>query len=66
MNAQTCEASEGSKSRQEEVGLIGFNLEVKLLLLCVRSSAGDTIIIAKGLQAKIMDREAGEKDFHEL
>lgn len=58
--------SSASSEGFRQLEMIGFNPSVKRTCAFVETPSGETITIAKGLPAKIMDTEAGAIDDHEL
>ncbi len=58
--------SAGSDEEYTRTEIIGFNPSVKRVVAFVKDSSGQTITLAKGLPAKILDTAAGAIDDHEL
>ena len=58
--------SAASDDGYNQTEIIGFNPSVKRVVAFVKGPKGETITIAKGLPAKIMDTSAGAVDDHEL
>jgi len=58
--------SAGSDDGYTQTEIIGFNPSVKRVVAFVKGPTGETITLAKGLPAKIIDTAAGAADDHEL